>query len=276
VLLVDDHEIVLAGLTLFLRRAAGIQVVGEARSMAAAVEAAAKLSPDVILMDLRLPDGSGIDACREILSDHPATRVLFLSSYPDEDAVMATMMAGASGYLIKDIAHPALEQAILDVAAGKTITDAAITGRMKGEFQRIDDLSPQEKRVLALVVEGRTNKEIAEALTLSVKTVKNYLPRLRLCFSRTGAPSPASSRVRALRARAQHLRAASRGSPVRIQYSSCFRVSASTWTMRSFNSFMAPSATSQLDWVQAVAMRPAELRASLRLRSPSDSGMSGT
>src|SRR5687767_2225880 len=159
VLLVDDHEIVLAGLSLFLRRAPRIQVVGEARSMAAAVEAAARLSPDVVLMDLRLPDGSGIDACREILSDHSGIRVLFLSSYPDEDAVMATVVAGASGYLIKDIAHPALEQAILDVAAGKTIVDASIASRLRGELQRVDDLSPQEKRVLALVVEGKTNKE---------------------------------------------------------------------------------------------------------------------
>lgn len=175
VLLVDDHEIVLAGLTLFLRRAAGIQVVGEARSMAAAIEAAAELSPDVILMDLRLPDGSGIDACREILSDHPGIRVLFLSSYPDEDAVMATVVAGASGYLIKDIAHPALQQAILDVAAGKTIVDPSVAGRLGGELQRIEELSPQEKRVLALVVEGKTNKEIAQSLGLSVKTVKNYL-----------------------------------------------------------------------------------------------------
>ena len=199
VLLVDDHEIVLAGLTLFLRRAAGIQVVGEARSMAAAIQAAAQLSPDVILMDLRLPDGSGIDACREILSDHPGIRVLFLSSYPDEDAVMATMMAGASGYLIKDIAHPALQQAILDVAAGKTITDASITGRLKGEFQRIDDLSPQEKRVLALVVEGKTNKEIGQALELSVKTVKNYLTNAfqKLNVSRRSQVAPLLLKSRA-------------------------------------------------------------------------------
>ena len=175
VLLVDDHETVLAGLTLFLRGGAGTQGVGEAGSMAAAIEAAAEFSPDVILMDLRLPDGSGVDACREILSDHPGIRILFLSSYPGEDAVMATMMAGASGYLIKDIAHPALEQAILDVAAGKTITDATLARRLRSEFQRIDELSPQEKRVLALVMEGKTNKEIAEALALSVKTVKNYL-----------------------------------------------------------------------------------------------------
>jgi two-component system, NarL family, response regulator DevR len=175
VLLVDDHEIVLAGLSLFLRRATGIQVVGEARSMVGAIEAAAEFLPDVVLMDLRLPDGSGVDACREILSDHPAIRVLFLSSYPDEDAVMATVMAGASGYLIKDIAHPALQQAILDVAAGKVIVDAAVAGRLRGELHLVEDLSPQEKRVLALVVEGKTNKEIGEALGLSVKTVKNYL-----------------------------------------------------------------------------------------------------
>ena len=178
VLLVDDHEIVLAGLSLFLRRAAGIQVIGEARSMAAAIEAAAGLMPDVVLMDLRLPDGSGIDACREILSEHPGIRVLFLSSYSDEDAVMATVMAGASGYLIKDIAHPALGQAILDVAAGKTIIDDSVASRLNSELQRIEDLSPQEKRVLALVVEGKTNKEIARALELSVKTVKNYLTNI--------------------------------------------------------------------------------------------------
>src|SRR5690242_11629259 len=159
VLLVDDHEIVLAGLSLFLRRAVGIQVVGEARSMAAAIESAARLLPDVILMDLRLPDGSGIDACREILSEHSGIRVLFLSSYSDEDAVMATVMAGASGYLIKDIAHPALGQAILDVADGKTIIDGSLASRLNHELQRIEDLSPQEKRVLALVVEGKTNKE---------------------------------------------------------------------------------------------------------------------
>ena len=175
VLLVDDHEIVLAGLSLFLRRAPGIQVIGEARSMTAAIEAAAELLPDVVLMDLRLPDGSGIEACREILSDHPGIRVLFLSSYPDEDAVLATIMAGSSGYLIKDIAHPKLQQAILDVAAGKVIVDGSVAGRLRGELQLVQDLSPQEKRVLALVAEGKTNKEIGEVLGLSVKTVKNYL-----------------------------------------------------------------------------------------------------
>jgi len=202
VLLVDDHEIVLAGLTLFLRRAAGIEVVGEARSMAAAIESAARLSPDVILMDLRLPDGSGIDACREILSDHPGVRVLFLSSYPDEDAVMATVVAGASGYLIKDIAHPALQQAILDVAAGKTTFDRSVAGRLGGELQLVEDLSPQEKRVLALVVEGKTNKEIAETLELSVKTVKNYLTNAfqKLNVSRRSQVAPLFMKSRGTKA----------------------------------------------------------------------------
>jgi|SRR5687768_15118934 len=174
-LLVDDHEVVRAGLRALLRKADDMEIVGEAGTMADALVAAARLRPDVILMDLRLPDGSGIEACREILSDLPDTSVLILTSYPDEQAVMSTIMAGAAGYFLKDIGHQALARAIRDAAAGKPILDSKITHRVARKMQKMSELSPQELRILPLVVEGKTNKEIAVALSLSDKTVKNYL-----------------------------------------------------------------------------------------------------
>ena len=164
-----------AGLRALLRKVPDIEVVGEVATMAEAVACARKLRPRVILMDLRLPDGSGVDACREILSEIPGTRVLILTSYPDEQAVMSTLMAGAAGYLLKDIAFQALERAIRDALAGKPILDPAIAAGVGRRMQRLQELSPQERRILPLVVEGKTNKEIAAALSLSDKTVKNYL-----------------------------------------------------------------------------------------------------
>lgn len=174
-LLVDDHEVVRAGLRALLRKADDIEIVGDAGTMADALVAAARLRPDVILMDLRLPDGSGIEACREILSNLPDTSVLILTSYPDEQAVMSTIMAGAAGYLLKDISHQALARAIRDAAAGKPILDSKVMHRVARKMQKMSELSPQELRILPLVVEGKTNKEIAAALSLSDKTVKNYL-----------------------------------------------------------------------------------------------------
>jgi two-component system, NarL family, response regulator DevR len=174
-LLVDDHEVVRAGLRALLAGIDGMQVVGEAGSVAEAVREAARLGPQVILMDLRLPDGSGIDACREILSTAPQTRILFLTSYSDEQAVMSTVLAGAAGYVLKDIGHRALVGAIRDAAAGRPILDARITDPIVSRVPKSEALTGQEQRVLALVVEGKTNKEIAAALGLSDKTVKNYL-----------------------------------------------------------------------------------------------------
>jgi two-component system, NarL family, response regulator DevR len=174
-LLVDDHEVVRAGLRALLAGIDGIEVVGEAGSVAEAVREAARLAPQVILMDLRLPDGSGIDACREILSTAPQTRILFLTSYSDEHAVMSTVLAGAAGYVLKDIGHRALIGAIRDAAAGRPILDPRITDPVVSQVSKTEALSGQEQRVLALVVEGKTNKEIATALGLSDKTVKNYL-----------------------------------------------------------------------------------------------------
>jgi two-component system, NarL family, response regulator DevR len=174
-LLVDDHEVVRAGLCALLGDIEGLRIVGEAGSVAEAVRQAERLRPDVILMDLRLPDGSGLDACREILSNAPHTRILFLTSHSDEQAVMSTVLAGAAGYVLKDIGHQALVCAIRDAAAGRPILDARVTQPVIRGVQMADALSAQERRVLALVVEGKTNKEIGAALALSDKTVKNYL-----------------------------------------------------------------------------------------------------
>jgi DNA-binding NarL/FixJ family response regulator len=182
-LLVDDHAVVRLGLSTLFGKTETIDVVGEAGSVAEAVAQAQRLRPDVVLMDLRLPDGSGVDACRDILSRGLAARVLFLTSYSDEDAVRATVLAGAAGYLLKEIGHQALITAIEAVASGQSILDPKVTqtvlhqitdGAKAGGAGR-EPLSPQERRVLAQVVEGKTNKQIAIALGLSDKTVKNYL-----------------------------------------------------------------------------------------------------
>ncbi|TAL08603.1 MAG: response regulator transcription factor [Nitrospirae bacterium] len=186
-LLVDDHEMVRIGLRTLLGKTKTFQVVGEAGTAAAAVTEAVRLKPDVVLMDLRLPDGSGVDACREIRAACAATKVLFLTSYSEDDAVLSSVVAGASGYLLKEIGGGALVRAIESVAAGQSILDAAVTNRVLARMRDISHedesdkgkfLSPQEKKVLSLVAEGKTNKEIAAALDLSDKTVKNYLSNI--------------------------------------------------------------------------------------------------
>jgi two-component system, NarL family, response regulator DevR len=185
--LVDDHEIVRVGLRALFSQTDNMEVVAEAGSVADAVKEVAQHRPDVVLMDLRLPDGTGVDACRDILSTHPETRVLFLTSHSDEDAVVSTILAGASGYLLKEIGSKALISAIEMVHGGQSILDPKVTKVVLHQMSilagkadapkesRSDRLSPQEKRILALVVQGKTNKEIAKSLGLSDKTVKNYL-----------------------------------------------------------------------------------------------------
>jgi len=186
-LLVDDHEVVRVGLRTVLHQNQGIEIVGEAGSRAQAVRAARRLHPDVILMDVRLPDGSGVEACREILADSPATRVIFLTSYTDDDSVLAAVLAGASGYVLKEIDSAALIRAIRTVSSGQSILEPAVSQRAldwikavptSDGLTRTSSLSPQEEKVLALVAEGLTNKEIASSLNLSDKTVKNYLANM--------------------------------------------------------------------------------------------------
>jgi len=183
-LLVDDHEVVRVGLKTVLSQQPGIIVVGEAATMATAVQNALRLKPTVILMDVRLPDGSGVDACREILAARPDTRVIFLTSYADDDSVLAAVLAGAHGYVLKEIDTLALLRAIHTVAEGQSILDPTVTERALSWLRGLgngpatpgtEQLSAQEERVLALVAQGKTNKEVAVALGLSDKTVKNYL-----------------------------------------------------------------------------------------------------
>ncbi len=184
VLLVDDHEVVRVGLRTVLTKANGITIAGEASTMADAVREAFRLKPDVVLMDVRLPDGSGVEACRDILAQRRETRVVFLTSYADDDSLLAAVLAGAQGYLLKEIDSTALVRAIHTVADGRSILDPSVTERaltwikmQRGTVSptQTDALSAQEERVLALVAEGKTNKEIATDLSLSDKTVKNYL-----------------------------------------------------------------------------------------------------
>lgn len=181
-LVVDDHEVVRQGLVALLDRRAGFQVVAEAGTAADAVEQARRFRPNLVVMDVRLPDGSGIEACRDIRSELPDTRVVMLTSYPDEDAVLAAIVAGASGYLLKQVRARDLVAALETVAAGGSLLDPAVTGKVLDRMRRIatgDDelaaLTQQERKILALVAEGKTNKEIAVDVFLSDKTVKNYV-----------------------------------------------------------------------------------------------------
>jgi len=189
-LIVDDHKVVRLGLHTLLSRHNGIEVVGEAGTSAGAVEQTASLRPDVVLMDVRLPDGNGFEACRQIRRVQPDTRVLFLTSFADEEIVLESIDAGGDGYLLKEIDEENLVQAIRNVAQGKSILDPAVTRRVLERVKntdthlgtpstnRLGSISPQERRVLALVAEGKTNKEIGLALGLSDKTVKNYLSNI--------------------------------------------------------------------------------------------------
>ena len=186
-LLVDDHQVVLVGLRTVLHNRQGITVVGEAGSRADAVRAAKRLNPDIVLMDVRLPDGSGVEACRDILATHPTTRVIFLTSFADDEFALAAVLAGAQGYVLKNIDSDLLIQSIRAVFKGQSLLSPALTQRalirLKAESAqagtvRTQSLAPQEERVLALVAEGLTNKEIGTALQLSDKTVKNYLSNM--------------------------------------------------------------------------------------------------
>lgn len=189
-LLVDDSELVRTGLRTLLGSRGDqspFHVLGEAATVAGAITETQKLKPAVVLLDIRLPDGTGFEACRQILATVPDTRVLILTSVIDDNLVYEAMSSGAHGYLLKEINAQSLSQAIIDVAAGKFILDPAVTTRVlnlvrhgapQSEHDKLAQLSAQERRVLALVAEGKTNKEIAEQMGLSDKTVKNYLSNI--------------------------------------------------------------------------------------------------
>ena len=183
-LVVDDHEVVRQGLVALLDRRAGFEVVAEAGTVAESIEQARRHQPDIIVMDVRLPDGSGIEACREIRAELPGTRVIMLTSYPDEEAVMSAIIAGASGYLLKQIRARDLVAAIETVGRGESLLDPGVTENVLerirrmasgGDTDELSALTAQERKILMLVAEGKTNKEIAADVFLSDKTVKNYV-----------------------------------------------------------------------------------------------------
>jgi DNA-binding NarL/FixJ family response regulator len=183
-LVVDDHEVVRQGLVSLLNRRAGFEVVAQAGSVAEAIAQAARHQPDLVIMDVRLPDGSGIEACREIRAARPETRVVMLTSYPDEEAVLSAIIAGASGYLLKQIRGRDLVSGLEAVGRGDSLLDPAVTEKVLERVRRLAsgdasdelaELTAQERKILQLVAEGKTNKEIATDVFLSDKTVKNYV-----------------------------------------------------------------------------------------------------
>jgi DNA-binding NarL/FixJ family response regulator len=183
-LVVDDHEVVRQGLVALLDRRERFQVVAEAGTVEEALDAARRFLPDLVIMDVRLPDGSGIEACREIRSELPKTRVVMLTSYPDEEAVLSAIIAGASGYLLKQIRARDLVTSLESVGRGESLLDPAVTEKVLERVRRmasgtytdeLAQLTAQEQKILQLVAEGKTNKEIAAEVFLSDKTVKNYV-----------------------------------------------------------------------------------------------------
>jgi two-component system response regulator DevR len=182
VFLLDDHEIVRRGLRDLLEAEDDITVVGEAATEDQAVARVHALDPDVAILDVRLQEGNGVEACREIRSRHPRTACLILTSFADDEALFEAIMAGAAGYVLKQIRSNDLVDAVRRVAAGQNLLDPAVTARVLERLRRgpeedelIARLSPQEREVLALLAEGLTNRQIAERLYLAEKTIKNYV-----------------------------------------------------------------------------------------------------
>jgi DNA-binding NarL/FixJ family response regulator len=183
-MLVDDHEIVRDGIKGMLDTQDDIVVTAQAGSVQEAIDEATRTRPDVVVMDVRLADGSGIEATRQIRADHPETKVLMLTSFADDEALFSSIMAGASGYVLKQVKPGELLRAIRAVGAGDSLLDPGVTTAVldrlrKGKHllkdEKLARLSAQEERILTLVADGRTNREIGDELHLAEKTVKNYV-----------------------------------------------------------------------------------------------------
>jgi two-component system, NarL family, response regulator DevR len=185
VFLVDDHEVVRRGLADLLASDTELEIVGGAGSVAEAKARIPACKPDVAVLDVRLPDGSGIELCRDLLSDLPELRCLMLTSYTSDEAMLEAILAGASGYVVKDIRGMELAKAIKDVGAGKSLLDnraaAALMAKLRGAAEHNDPLSgltDRERTLLGLLSEGLSNRQIAARMFLAEKTVKNYVSRL--------------------------------------------------------------------------------------------------
>jgi two-component system response regulator DevR len=185
VFLVDDHEVVRTGLRALLQADQDIDVVGEAGTVADALVRIAATKPDVAILDVRLPDGSGVEVCREIRATMPATACVMLTSYADDEALIASVMAGAAGYLLKQVGSLDLIDTIHSVGAGQSLLDPTLTEHVLDRLRqgpeldpRLAGLTPQERRILDLIAEGYTNRQIADTMFLAEKTVKNYVSNL--------------------------------------------------------------------------------------------------
>jgi two-component system response regulator DevR len=185
IFLLDDHEVVRRGLADLLSNTPGFEIVGEASSVEEARARIFDVAPDVAVLDGRLPDGSGIDVCRDIRSRLPGTYCLILTSYDDQDAVMAAVLAGASGYVLKEVRGSGLIDAIRQVALGRTLIDPGVMEKMINQIRnpaqedgKLAQLSDREREVLDLIADGLTNRQIAERLFLAETTVKNYVSSL--------------------------------------------------------------------------------------------------
>jgi len=204
-LLVDDHQVVRLGLRALLEGEPVFEVVGEAGTAADAMQAADSLRPDVVLMDIRLPDRSGIAACQQIRQRWPATQVLMLTSYTDEDLVLEAISAGAAGYVLKQIGTDDLVQAVRAVGQGDAVLDPAVTRKVLARVRQAEqevhsaafrDLSERELQVLVLVAEGKTNAEIGKVLMLSEKTVRNHVSTILSKLNLTNRIEAATYAVR--------------------------------------------------------------------------------
>ena len=185
VFLLDDHEIVRTGLRSLLESTEDIEVVGEAGTVAEALGRIPALHPDVALLDVRLPDGSGVEVCRDIRAQHPSTACIMLTSYADDEALFASIMAGSSGYVLKQVGGNSLIDGVRRVAAGESLLDPALTDRVLKRLREgpeeeplLASLTNQERRILDLIAEGKTNRQIAADMFLAEKTVKNYVSNL--------------------------------------------------------------------------------------------------
>jgi DNA-binding NarL/FixJ family response regulator len=185
VFLLDDHEVVRRGLRELLEAEGDLLVVGEAGTADEALSRIPPTRPDVAVLDVRLPDGNGVEVCREVRSRHPEVQCLMLTSFADDEALFQAIMAGASGYLLKQIKGPDIVDAIRRVAAGQSLLDPAVTRRVlerlrtgPEEDERLASLTEQERRILELIAEGLTNRQIADRVHLAEKTVKNYVSNL--------------------------------------------------------------------------------------------------
>ena len=208
VFLLDDHEIVRRGVRELLEVEDDIEVVGEAGTAAQALERVPLFDPDVAILDVQLPDGSGVEVCRELRSDHPDLKCLMLTSFDDDEALLQAVLAGASGYLLKQVRGSDIVDSVRRVAAGASLLDPMLTARVSERLRRgaeedarLKGLTGQERKILDLLAEGRTNRQIAAELFLAEKTVKNYVSNL---LSKMGMSRRTEAAVYAARLQARN------------------------------------------------------------------------